>query len=156
MKFPIKFIIALCALVIGITGILICVLPHYGAQKVVYDFIKATEKGDTEAMLNCTALSQMSSQLSSSVNSELLSATDPADPDALIRSMLSLPSEVDVTGVTVLGCTAEETVELSAPGYRVTALIQATYIDGEGEEQTDIVSRNYHIAKIGNDYKIYG
>ncbi len=156
MKFPVKFIIALCAILIGISGILVCVLPHYGAQKVVYDFVEAVERGDTEAMLNCTALSQMSSQLSSSVSSELMSATDPADPDALIRSMLSLPSGSDVTSVTVLGCTAEETVELSAPGYRVTALIQATYIDDEGEEQTDIVSRNYHIAKIGNDYKIYG
>lgn len=149
MKFPIKFLVALLALVLGITGVLVCVIPHYGPEKVVYDFVAAVEKGDAEKIADCYA-------------SSLLSELDGAAEEMmgkvsanLAQRMLDIPQESKVESIQILGCSVEEGKEI-LDSCKVVALIEGEYVDAEGATQTTVVSRNFAIVKTKKGYKIYG
>ena len=150
MKFPIKFLVALLALVLGITGILVCVIPHYGPEKVVYDYVAAIEKGDAEKIVDCYATSQLTG-MDSSVLNEMSSAVSAN----LAQLMLNVPKESKVESMDVLGCSVEEDKE-TLNSYNVTALIEGKYVDAEGATQTTVVTRSFALLKTPNGYKIFG
>ena len=171
MKFPIKFIIALLALVIGITGALVCLLPRYGPEKVVYDYIAAAQKGDSEKMYNCTAMKSIENALNNMYGSnndvygELKEdyeeeteddtvETAPVDT-SLIRTVVSLPENAkQVTSTKVIGCESTAASDFGIMGYNVTALIKVTYLDDKDEECTKVSSKHFSVVKTDNSYKI--
>ena len=150
MKFPIKFLVALLALVLGITGILVCVIPHYGPEKVVYDYVAAIEKGNAEKIVDCYATSTLTGVDSSALGE--LSSTVSAN---LAQRMLNIPKESKVESMDVLGCSVEEDKDI-LNGYNVTALIEGKYVDAEGATQTTVVARNFAIVQTSKGYKIFG
>lgn len=149
MKFPIKFLVALLALILGITGVLVCVIPHYGPEKVVYDYVAAVEKGDADKITDCYASSLLSEM--DSVLGELSGAVSAH----LAQSMLGISKEAKVESVKVLGCSVEES-EDTLNSYEIVALIEGEYVDAEGATQTQVKSRSFSVAKTQKGYKIIG
>ena len=141
MKFPIKFLVALLALVLGITGILVCVIPHYGPEKVVYDYVAAIEKGDAEKIVDCYATSQLTG-MDSSVLDEMSSAVSAN----LAQLMLNIPKESKVESMDVLGCSVEEDKE-TLNDYNVTVAaandeVMAELVKPEGGANIAAVATN--------------
>lgn len=147
MKFPIKFLVALLALVLGITGVLVCVIPHYGPEKIVYDYVAAVEKGDADKITDCYAPSQMMGM--DSVMNEIAGAVSAN----LAQYMLNVPKDAKVESIRVIGCSVEESKE-TLNSYNVVALIEGEYVDAEGATQTTVVDRDFTVIKTQKGYKI--
>lgn len=164
MKFPVKFIIGLLALVIGITGSLICLLPRYGPEKVVYNYISAAEKGNAEKMYEYTTQKDVSNALNNMFGSyytdedetiEIETETETSVSTSLLSQILPVPDAAkEVTSAKVLGCDYETFSELGIMGYKVKALVKLSYTDDEDKEFTEVLTKTYSVVKIENAYKI--
>lgn len=148
MKFPKLFLAALLALIVGVTGVVVCAVPHYGPEKIVYDYVDAVEKGDADAITACYATSQ--SGVMDSVVNELAGAVSAN----LAQYMLNVSTDATVESLKVLGCSVEESEE-TLNGYNVVALIEGEYVDAEGAEQTTVVACDFYVVKTQKGYKIY-
>ena len=147
MKFPVKFLIAVLAFIIGLTGVIICIVPHYGPEKVVQNFFTAAEEGNVQKMLDCTVASQMGGEFAEG----LLSQTNAAE---IKNNVFGVPEGGTLVEVEVLGFAVDEAVVDTLAGYEVTALVKVVYKDAEGAEQELIMQESFSLMDAGNGYKI--
>lgn len=153
MKFPVKFVIAVCVLLVGLAGLIVCVVPHYGVEKVVYQYIDAAQDGDVEEMMECTAVSQLAGAFGGLDVSGMMGSVSP---ESVIRDTFGIPGDATLVSVDTLGCTVEEGNTFYGAGYRVRALIKTVYTDVEGAEQTRITEKSFSVMDTGEGYKICG
>lgn len=152
MKIPVKFLIGVIAIIIGISVALVCVLSqHSSHETVIADYISAINDGDLEAMMK-RAPSYFDDYDGASEN------TDPIQV-ALSNSCFYVPGGVEkVNCVEFLGC---ELVNKEVPeGYReitgniVSVLCKVEYVDAEEETQSVIIQKRVKVIEQNGDYII--
>ncbi|MEE0928821.1 MAG: hypothetical protein UIG59_06485 [Acutalibacteraceae bacterium] len=157
MKFPVKFIIAVCALVIGISGIVACVVPYYGPEKVVYQYVKAAADGDLQKMYKCTVAPEISDTLDGTNLEGIIDAgSDLVSSEGLAGLIVSPPADdPKILSMKILGCTLEAGGDYLGVGYEVKALIETVYTVDDGEELEYLSEKTFRLVKTNNGYKIY-
>ena len=156
MKFPVKFIIGLIILVIGISGSAVCLSPHYSApEKVVAKYVKAVDNNNIKKMISCTIANDVANALGGDFAEEVVPDSD-SDSDALAKSFINSPENAKkIKSVKLLGCTiGENESAFGITGCEVTALIKITYLDDEDEKKTFVTEENITVIKTPRGYKI--
>lgn len=165
MKKYIHVMLSLALILIGMIGIIVCIVPSASAEyRLVKKYISAVNKADYTGMQECCAndkdlINLFNFDSVASDDTQEDSVTDRAT--ALKASRLGigayLPEDAkEVASLKVIGCSEaplSETDSFSSASA-VTAIIQMTYIDADGE--TAIVSHqeNFVIAKTADGLKM--
>ena len=129
MKFPVKFLIGVLAIIIGISGALVCVCSQHSSEEAaIADYISAINDGDMETMMQYAP----NYFQSASANSK---ETDPIKA-ALNKSCFYAPSDAEkINYIEFLGCELanteipEEYRELT--GSVIDILYKIEYVDAE-------------------------
>lgn len=176
-KFPIKFFIAAVAVILGLVGVLVSLVPHYSApEAAVARYIDAVNSGNAEQLFKATIASDMASAMNelgnqlgidSSEMGNLMNemqeglqnstgATVTENLGLLKQSFIAVPDgAVGFVKAELLGCVVgEPMMQQGATGHDVTALIKVTYTDAEGEEKTAVCEENVGVANIGKGFKV--
>lgn len=160
MKFPVKFLIGVLAVVIGITGIIVCLVAQGSSEKgLIADYISAINDGDLEAMSKYAP--SLSGMLGGNYdNLDALEGESDPVKQALDESCLPCPSEaVKVNCVELLGCSVNKEEDIltgitSVGSAQVNVLIKVEYVDADDEVQSKIYSDKLWLANQGNQYVI--
>ena len=164
MKKYIHVMLSLALMLIGIIGIIVCVVPSASAEyRLVKKYISAINKADYTGMQECCAdtedlLGISNSDIASDDDREA-SVTDRMT--ALKTSLLSISSYLpedakEVESLKVIGCSEASPFETDAFSSvsEVTAIIQMTFIDADGETAMVSHQENFVIAKTSNGFKM--
>lgn len=175
MKNGIRVGIALLAFLVGVIGLVVCLVPHYSApDKIIARYVAAINDGNVEKMNKC--MLSGSEEFSNLLGKEMgdiddllgsLSSSEEAAPGnaayvALQSSTFSagnrLPDDVtEVKAVELYGCTDGETqTMMGITGLSVDVILKVTYVDGEGAEQTLFSEEDLNLIKSKSHYMIVG
>ena len=179
MKLPIKLLIALLAVVVGLVGIIVCITPGRPApDKTMEKYIAAINKADASKMQDCYATGALMQQLGDAFdidmddyleeNSQKLEVSVDYDRLAALQdSYLSVSSmlpenTVEVKKVKLLGCTNssdQKADQLSAAllGTKlveVLALVEVTYVTEDGEQQTVRNQESLGMVQTDSGYRL--
>ncbi len=157
-------VLSLALVLVGLIGVIVCVTPSSSAQyKLIQKYVAAVNKADSEGMQECCADTEDLLNLS---NSGITSDDDREDSvtdriTALKTSLLSISSYLpedakEVESLKVIGCSEASLFETDAfsSASAVTAIIQMTYIDADGETAMVSHQENFVIAKTANGLKL--
>ncbi|MBR6501844.1 MAG: hypothetical protein IKT42_00215 [Clostridia bacterium] len=156
MKIPVKFLIGVLAIIIGISVALVCVLSqHSSHEAVIADYISAINDGDLEAMMEYAPSYFNVFGYGYEDSSE---ETDPIKA-ALGKSCFSIPADAEkVNYVEFLGC---ELVNNDVPeeyrettGNVIAILIKIEYVDADEETQTIIREKTVMVFEQNGNYII--
>lgn len=159
--------VALLAVLAGIVGVIVCVLPSQSApDKAISAYVSAINAVKVEKMNKYTFASVASDALGNLFGGQLddLVNSGEATPvngiyGALQKSTFSvsgLPDDLTkVTSVKLIGCVDGETeTYLGMTGLNVTAILQISYEDSNGEAQTLNTTENIGLILYKNKYYI--
>ncbi len=161
MKFPVKFVIGLVALIVGIVGVIICLVPHYAApESPVASYVAAVNKGDLGKMAKCTLSPSDLGGLGGL--SDMLGDMMPQQSGvvdvktALEQSFISCPDDAaTVQSVELIGCVSGELQSaMGMSGCEVEAIIKITYTDEAGAEKVVVTNESFGVAKLKGSFKI--
>lgn len=161
----IMVLVALAVALVGLIGVIICVLPGQTAtDKMVSKYVKAINAGDTEAIYNMSA----SAMLTDSFNSQwgdlfgnlpgnVLDGEKETPADkvyaGLQKSVFNasdcLPTDFkQVKSVKVVGCVeGEEKNYSSMPAIAADVVLEITYVDAEDNTQTVTYTEGITVVK---------
>lgn len=154
---------ALLAILIGIIGIIICILPGNTApDKTVAKYVSALDSGKTSKMKECLYASDLLGEQYDDYYAEeetadggLLSALRSS---ALRKAADKLPGDLDaISKIKLLGCVdGKEESSAGLTGLTVTVVLQIDYTDEEGAEHTAYPACEINLIKSGKKYLIIG
>ena len=157
-------VLSLALVLLGLIGVIVCVTPSSSAQyKLIQKYVAAVNKADSKGMQECCAdtedlLGISNSDIASDDDREA-SVTDRMT--ALKTSLLSISSYLpedakEVESLKVIGCSEASPFETDAfsSASEVTAIIQMTFIDADGETAMVSHQENFVIAKTANGLKL--
>lgn len=165
MKLTKNILISLLAILIGVGGLVFCLVPGYSApDKAVAKYVSAINRGSMKGMAAC----QINESDLHGIGSDLFDSDlkdKKVDPDNKIYSCLKesglsayrrLPKDaVKVKKVALCGCVNGEKENFdSMVGFKINAVVKVTYIDKDNEEQSFYCDENFAILKIRSKYKI--
>lgn len=151
MKFPIKLLCALLALIIGIVGLLVVLNPSKtDAEKMIEKYVAAIDNGDAKAMNKLedpTKIIKSLGKLSDLMGEDVVPDHDfdkGNRKEALEESKVSafyLPEDATVDSVKLLAVTQEEKknesyLTLSIKYISAKAIIEVTYTTEDGTTET--------------------
>ena len=156
MKIPVKFLIGVLAIIIGISVALVCVLSqHSSHEAVIADYISAINDGDLETMM------EYAPSYFNVFGYGYEDSSEENDPIkvALSKSCFSVPASAEkVNYVEFLGC---EVVNKDVPeehretmGNVIAILIKIEYVDADEETQTIIREKTVIVFEQNGDYII--
>lgn len=165
MKLTKNIVISLLAMLIGLGGLVFCLIPGYsGPDKAVAKYVSAVNRANLRDMASC----QISESDLLGANLDWFDydlADEKLDPDNKTYSALKfsgmsayrrVPKDaVKVKKVALCGCVDGEQKDFQGmTGYRVTAVVKVIYIDKDNNEQTIFCDEKFGILKVKGKYKI--
>lgn len=167
MKFPIKLLCAVLALIIGVVGLIVVLNPSQTeAEKVLDKYVSAVNKADAKTMNKLEDPTKVAKAFGAL--GELLDEDSIPDHDfdkgdrneALKQSKISgfdIPEGATVEKVKLIGITEQEKrTELSFKYVSVSALIEVTYALEDGTTETVQNENSFDILYYKSAYVIIG
>ncbi len=169
MKFPIKLLCAVLALIIGIVGLIVLLNPSKTeGEKVVEKYITAVNKGDAKAMNKLEDPSKILKSfgsLSQVLGDEVIPDHDFDKGDrkeALAQSKISgfeIPEDATVDRVKLLAVSEEEKhnqsyLNISVKYISIHAVIEVTYTTEDGTTKTLQEENSFDIWYHKSNYVI--
>lgn len=173
IKFPIKPLISVIAVIVGVVCLVMCVVPHLPSPAAtVKQYVSAVNKMDSAAMNKlCISASDMFSQsglLNFGVDSDSYTSVGSYDTleEAIEESSLgiSLPDEADeIIGLKFIGAEVENSMSLNLQSLggknynavQVNALIEITYTADDTDEHHKLYkTAHLGLMKNGSSYLI--
>lgn len=170
MKNTKKFIIFTAIAVVTLAVALIMVLPkNSGEERAVKQFVSAVNRGDVQKIKSFSSSEILGDFWGIDYDYDL---TDYSKTDLLKSSGISVPSEIlndedaELKQIKVIAFAGnddnndsdgEDLFSLTSSSYRykyVTALIEITYDDSNGDKQTYTAEEEFAVLKYNNKYAV--
>lgn len=168
MKKIIAFV-ALFAVLAGIVGVIVCVLPSQSdPDKIISKYVSAINDVKVEKMKKysfSTVAADALGELMGGQTDDLFGGDDTTPADGIygalqksVFSLQGLPEDLkQVTSVKLVGCVdGEKETAMNLTGLNVKAVLQIEYEDANGEAQTLNTSENIGLILYKNKYYIVG
>lgn len=170
MKKALPIIISLVLILVGLTGLLISVLPAPSAEyDVIADYVEALNECDAEDLEDLSAYSAVTDALGGmleeyGVKAEKESSKSTNNKLKFLQSKASdlasiLPEDAkSVEEITLISCVKEgekqEISMLSVSGTPMLAQIEITYKNAKGKTETATDSFSFVVMEIDGDEKL--
>ena len=170
----IAVLIALLAALVGLVGVIICVLPDQTSpDRLISNYVKAINAGNTDKMRQMGIASVLSDKLGSQLgNLQGGLSGDAFDKDqqthtdkihkALNTSAFNVISDLpegfkEIKSVKVVGCVdGEEESYMNLIGMNVGVVLEITFVDAEDNTQSICCAENIGVIRYNNKYYIAG
>ena len=159
--------VALLAVLTGIVGLIVCVLPSQSApDKTISAYVSAINAVKVEKMNKYTFSSVASEALGNFFDGQWDDSVNNGDSTTVdgiygalqesVFSVRGLPDDLaKVTSVKLVGCVEGETeTYLGLTGHVVTVILQISYEDSNGEAQTLNTTEDIGLILYKNKYYI--
>lgn len=166
MKSNVKIIISIALVLVGLIGILVCVIPSASSEyKIVKKYISAVNGCNEKAIKACTAVDQYSQIFEiDTADSDFEFDGDATKYDYLKASSLSIKNSVpedakEVKKVSLISCkkTTDAAVDLFSSSFtEVDAVVRVTYKTEDDKTVSVTNSQNFTLSKTSKGYKIVG
>ncbi len=162
-----NLIITVIAVLVGLAGSLVCILPSASAEyKLVNNYINAVNGANLEKMNSYLASDVLSSALGEEFEG-VLDSSNKAQGNvdklsALKSSILSIRSELpedakEIKSIKLIGCNIGEETKadfIATSSTNVDAIVQLTYINADDETVSVTSVEDIQLCKIQNQLKI--
>ena len=170
----IAILIALAAVLIGLIGTVICILPSQTSpDKLVANYVKAINAGNTDKMRQMGIASVLSEALGSQLGNlqggfsgDAFDADQQTPSDKIYNALNKsafyvtddLPEDFkEIKSVKVVGCVdGEEESYMGLTGLNVGVVLEITFVDAEDNTQSICCAENIGVIRHKNKYYIAG
>ena len=172
MKKYLNVIISAGIAVIGIIGVLICVIPSVSGEYAVIDkYVSAIDACDYDKIIDCWPLEEYEKSLGTSVDELLSDYTDDL-PSATKMDYLKLfaphaanqvPDDAkSVESIKLVSCGKKEPVDVGftlvaiSGAAEVEAVLQVTYLSADDEEVSFTYTETFGVLETKKGFRVVG
>lgn len=172
MKKYLNVIVSTGIAIIGIIGVLICVIPSVSSEYAIIDkYIDAIDDCDYDKIVACWPLEEYAKSVGTSIenilpgDAEALSSATKMDYLKLFlsRAAIRVPDDAkSVESIKLISCGKKEAVDVGfnlvaiSSATEVEAVLQVTYISADDEEVSFTYAEEFGVVETKKGFRVVG